>query len=428
MADPALGAASSPSRNLPRSAARSNERDRAPRILSENAPDTDGGKSMPVQVECLAWAFPMCRPRSRLGLNRIAGTRPQESRLTRQRDPSHRRRGQPCHPFTQWWQRPDEQAAGKDRGSAPQERRMYPENNPRDTLPIMWFTDEQADSTPINVIAAIIAVDRRPLVRGTVAFTGAVTPAGGITALDQGVVDQIRDLTIAEYRLGSDREKTTRFSMRGRRRRPTGRLHAVDLDGQALCGAKVDFLWEESPWMSPPLTGMPTPSAFFWPPASLIRHCPEERPMGRVCRATRCGGTPVGCVVRGPGGPIPSAGGRPGGHRFPAVSAAGPDTRTPLPAMRREADRTTIERVAELGLANAVLAWLAWPGGSGAASGSAGSPGPASSGNCRPGEWFRAGCRYPGKDCPAWTTPAGRAPMRGCGWHRRCCMSPAWRW
>jgi len=30
--------------------------------------------------------------------------------------------------------------------------------------------------------------------------------------------------------------------------------------------------------------------------------------------------------------------------------------------MRREADRTTIDRVAELGLANAVLAWhgLAW--------------------------------------------------------------------
>jgi len=51
MADPALGAASSPSRNLPRSAARSNERDRAPRILSENAHDTDGGKPMPVQVD-----------------------------------------------------------------------------------------------------------------------------------------------------------------------------------------------------------------------------------------------------------------------------------------------------------------------------------------------------------------------------------------
>jgi len=119
---------------------------------------------------------------------------------------------------------------------------------PRDARSIMWFSDEQADSTPINVIAAIIAVDRRPLVRGTVAFTGAVTPAGNITTVDHGLVEQIRDLTIAEYRLGSDREKTTRFSLRGRRPRPAGRLHAVDLDGQALCGATVDFLWEELPW------------------------------------------------------------------------------------------------------------------------------------------------------------------------------------
>ena len=122
-------------------------------------------------------------------------------------------------------------------------------NQPRDTRSIMWFNDdEQAGTTPINVIAAIIAVDRRPLVRGTVAFTGAVTPAGNITTVDHGLVDQIRDLTIAEYRLGSDREKTTRYSLRGRRPRPAGRLHAVDLDGQALCGAKVDFLWEELPW------------------------------------------------------------------------------------------------------------------------------------------------------------------------------------
>ena len=119
---------------------------------------------------------------------------------------------------------------------------------PRDARSIMWFNDEQADSTPINVIAAIIAVDRRPLVRGTVAFTGAVTPAGNITTVDHGLVEQIRDLTIADYRLGSDREKTTRYSLRGRRPRPAGRLHAVDLDGQALCGAKVDFLWEELPW------------------------------------------------------------------------------------------------------------------------------------------------------------------------------------
>jgi len=124
-----------------------------------------------------------------------------------------------------------------------------PGNHSGDTLPMMWFTDEQTDSMPINVIAAIIAVDRRPLVRGTVTFTGAVAPGGGIKALNQAVVDQIKDLTISEYRLGSDREKTTRFPMRGRRgRRPTGQLHAVDLDGQALCGAKVDFVWEESPW------------------------------------------------------------------------------------------------------------------------------------------------------------------------------------
>jgi hypothetical protein len=121
-------------------------------------------------------------------------------------------------------------------------------NQPRDTRSIMWFNDEQAGTTPINVIAAIIAVDRRPLVRGTVAFTGAVTPAGNITTVDHGLVDQIRDLTVAEYRLGSDREKTTRFSLLGRRPRPAGRLHAVDLDGQALCGATVDFLWEELPW------------------------------------------------------------------------------------------------------------------------------------------------------------------------------------
>src|SRR6478609_2707545 len=107
---------------------------------------------------------------------------------------------------------------------------------PRDARSIMWFNDEQTDSMPINVIAAIIAVDRRPLVRGTVTFTGAVAPGGGIKALNQAVVDQIKDLTISEYRLGSDREKTTRFPMRGRRgRRPTGQLHAVDLDGQALC-------------------------------------------------------------------------------------------------------------------------------------------------------------------------------------------------
>ena len=119
---------------------------------------------------------------------------------------------------------------------------------PRDARSIMWFNDEQADSTPINVIAAIIAVDRRPLVRGTVAFTGAVTPAGNITTVDHGLVEQIRDLTITEYRLGSDREKTTRYPLRGRRPRPAGRLHAVDLDGRALCGAKVDFLWEELPW------------------------------------------------------------------------------------------------------------------------------------------------------------------------------------
>src|SRR6478752_10314541 len=92
-------------------------------------------------------------------------------------------------------------------------------NQPRDARSIMWFNDEQADSTPINVIAAIIAVDRRPLVRGTVAFTGAVTPAGNITTVDHGLVDQIRDLTIAEYRLGSDRENT-RYSLRGRRPRP----------------------------------------------------------------------------------------------------------------------------------------------------------------------------------------------------------------
>jgi len=121
-------------------------------------------------------------------------------------------------------------------------------NQPRDARSIMWFNDEQADSTPINVIAAIIAVDRRPLVRGTVAFTGAITPAGNISTVDHGLVDQIRDLTIADYRLGSDREKTTRYSLRRRRPRPAGHLHAVDLDGQALCGAKVDFLWEEIPW------------------------------------------------------------------------------------------------------------------------------------------------------------------------------------
>src|SRR6476660_3951690 len=117
-------------------------------------------------------------------------------------------------------------------------------NQPRDTRSIMWFNDEQAGTTPINVIAAIIAVDRRPLVRGTVAFTGAVTPAGNITTVDHGLVDQIRDLTVADYRLGSDREKTTRYALRGRQPRPAGRLHAVDLDGQALCGAKVDFLWD----------------------------------------------------------------------------------------------------------------------------------------------------------------------------------------
>jgi len=123
-------------------------------------------------------------------------------------------------------------------------------NQPRDTRSIMWFNDEQAGTTPINVIAAIIAVDRRPLVRGTVAFTGAVTPAGNITTVDHGLVDQIRDLTIADYRLGSDREKTTRYLLRGRGPRPAGRLHAVDLDGQALCGATVDFLWEELPLAS----------------------------------------------------------------------------------------------------------------------------------------------------------------------------------
>ena len=121
-------------------------------------------------------------------------------------------------------------------------------NQPRDARSIMWFNDEQADSTPINVIAAIIAVDRRPLVRGVVAFTGAVTPAGDITTPDHGLVAQIKDLTIADYRLGSDRVKTTRYSLRRRGPRPTGRLHAVDLDGQALCGAKVDFLWDELPW------------------------------------------------------------------------------------------------------------------------------------------------------------------------------------
>ena len=97
---------------------------------------------------------------------------------------------------------------------------------PRDARSIMWFNDEQADSTPINVIAAIIAVDRRPLVRGTVAFTGAVTPAGNIiTTVDHELVDQIKDLTTAEYHLGSDREKTTRYSLRGRRPRPAGRCH-----------------------------------------------------------------------------------------------------------------------------------------------------------------------------------------------------------
>ncbi len=118
-----------------------------------------------------------------------------------------------------------------------------------DARSIMWFNDdEQADSSPINVIAAIIAVDRRPLVRGAVAFTGAVTPAGDITTPDHGLVAQIKDLTIADYRLGSDRVKTTRYSLRRRGPRPTGRLHAVDLDGQALCGATVDFLWEELPW------------------------------------------------------------------------------------------------------------------------------------------------------------------------------------
>jgi hypothetical protein len=116
-----------------------------------------------------------------------------------------------------------------------------------DAPPIMWFNGEQADSMPINVIAAIIAVGRRPLVRGTVAFTGVVTPTGDITALDRGLVEQIRDLSISEYRLGSDR-KTTRYALRGRRHRPAGRFHAVDFDGQALCGAEVDFVWEESPW------------------------------------------------------------------------------------------------------------------------------------------------------------------------------------
>jgi len=85
---------------------------------------------------------------------------------------------------------------------------------PGDARSIMWFSDEQADSTPINVISAIIAVDRRPLVRGTVAFTGAVTPAGNITTVDHGLVEQIRDLTIAEYRRGRDREKTTRYPRR----------------------------------------------------------------------------------------------------------------------------------------------------------------------------------------------------------------------
>jgi len=113
---------------------------------------------------------------------------------------------------------------------------------------IMWFDDEQADTMPINVIAAIIAVDHRPLVRGTVAFTGAVTPPGEITALDQGLVNRIRELTISDYRLGSDQEKTRRYPPRRRKRRPAGRLHAVDLDGKTLCGTEVDFVWEESPW------------------------------------------------------------------------------------------------------------------------------------------------------------------------------------
>src|SRR6476469_3145037 len=93
-------------------------------------------------------------------------------------------------------------------------------NQPRDARSIMWFNDEQADSTPINVIAAIIAVDRRPLVRGTVVFMVASPPAGNITTVDHGLVYRIRDLTVAEYRLGSDREKTTRYSLRGRRPRP----------------------------------------------------------------------------------------------------------------------------------------------------------------------------------------------------------------
>jgi hypothetical protein len=47
------------------------------------------------------------------------------------------------------------------------------------------------------------------------------------------------------------------------------------------------------------------------------------------------------------------------------------------------ADRTATEQVAELGLANAVLAW---PGASGPAPGSAGSPTRAPSGNCQPGD------------------------------------------
>jgi hypothetical protein len=51
-----------------------------------------------------------------------------------------------------------------------------------------------------------------------VAFTGAVTPAGGITTTpDHGLVDQIKDLIIADYRLGSDLVKTTRYPLRGAR-------------------------------------------------------------------------------------------------------------------------------------------------------------------------------------------------------------------